>query len=110
MHSTAQHSTAQHSTAQHSTAQGNSLCENHVPKSRIIEIDCLKGIGIILVVLQHCLSFAGEGYSKPSIMILSFHMPLFFFASGIVCSPKDAKDLFAKRMAALLALVFSTAF
>ena len=49
------------------------------PEKRIFWLDIMKGVGILLVVLQHCLP-AGD----LSRFILAFHMPLFFFASGIV--------------------------
>lgn len=71
-------------------------------KNRVTEIDCLKGIGMLLVILQHCISVAGGTESRLSIIILSFHMPLFFFASGFVYKPKEIKELFSSRMATLL--------
>lgn len=46
-------------------------------EKRLDWIDCLKGLGIILVVWGHLnLPRAVE------IIIYSFHMPLFFFISG----------------------------
>ncbi len=50
-------------------------------------IDILKGIGIILVVIGHCLSRKTHG-DLPIDFIYSFHMPLFFIASGIFFSEK----------------------
>lgn len=57
-------------------------------KERIIEIDILKGIGILLVILGHCIPdfpvdlrsdvFAGNLET----WIYRFHMPLFFLCSG----------------------------
>lgn len=44
---------------------------------RDLTIDILKGIGIVLVVLGHTLS------SNLTTMIYLFHMPLFFFVSGM---------------------------
>lgn len=43
-------------------------------------IDSSKGIGIILVILGHCLN---KNY-WPFHIIFTFHMPLFFFLSGMV--------------------------
>lgn len=44
---------------------------------RLVQYDVLKGVGILLVVICH----AGlSGFSKE--FIYTFHMPLFFFASG----------------------------
>ena len=52
-------------------------------------LDVAKGIGIILVVIGHCIPDAStpEGISNKSFAVLfsviySFHMPLFFFISG----------------------------
>ena len=50
---------------------------------RIQYIDIAKGIGILLVVIGHCinsLSFLGK-------WIWSFHMPLFFVISGLCFNP-----------------------
>lgn len=56
-----------------------------VPVSRIGHIDIAKGIGIILVVMGHndfalISSFAHK-------LIYSFHMPMFFFISGMFFKP-----------------------
>ena len=55
-------------------------------KSRSVLIDVLKGIGIILVVLGH-LDTGGQLSRQ---IIFSFHMPLFFFLSGVVTKTKVA--------------------
>ena len=48
--------------------------------NRYLHIDMARGVAMILVVMGHsCLSTQGD-LNK---MILSFHMPLFFFLSGI---------------------------
>lgn len=46
---------------------------------RIETLDIAKGLGIILVVIGHFMSMA----SYPGKVIYSFHMPLFFFISGV---------------------------
>ena len=46
---------------------------------RLEYIDIAKGIGIILVVIGHCIS----GQSIPGMYISAFHMPLFFIISGM---------------------------
>ena len=46
--------------------------------TRFEYIDNMKGIGIILVVIGHCLA----PISIPRVTISSFHMPLFFFLAG----------------------------
>lgn len=55
-------------------------------KERIEWIDIAKGIGIILVIAGHCFYL---GYSYP---LYAFHMPLFFFLSGLLF--KDKKEGF----------------
>ena len=47
---------------------------------RIQYIDTMRGIGIILVILQHCIGSVSEPLSR---FIQAFHMPLFFFISGL---------------------------
>ena len=55
---------------------------------RLKEIDAARGIGIILVVLGHCI----RGFSKTQdpvlkmidVFIYTFHMPIIFFISGIL--------------------------
>ena len=42
-------------------------------------IDVMRGIGILLVMLGHSIATINEPTNK---LILSFHMPLFFFISG----------------------------
>ena len=55
-------------------------------ENRIEWIDIAKGIGIILVIVGHCFYL---GYSYP---LYAFHMPLFFFLSGLLF--KDKKERF----------------
>lgn len=66
-------------------------------KQRYSQYDVLKGIGILLVIICH----AGlSGFPKE--VIYTFHMPLFFFASG--CFFKDYKfgDYLIKNVKQLL--------
>lgn len=77
-------------------------------------LDIAKGIGIILVVIGHCVPDASSpaGISVPAMKILheiiySFHMPLFFFISGFLTfkrdrQPKSRISLIAKRAKRLL--------
>ena len=51
-------------------------------EGRIVSADVLKGIGIILVVLGHT-----THNDELSSWIYHFHMPLFFFLSGVFFSP-----------------------
>jgi acyltransferase len=60
-------------------------------KKREEWIDNLKGLGIILIVLGHC------GFPKGSILVgyvFTFHVPLFFFISGFLFSPKKDANAF----------------
>lgn len=65
--------------------------------SRIQSIDILKGIGILFVLLGHL--------EIPSIVkcwIYGFHMPLFFFASGIFSYKKSFTEVFMKNCKCIL--------
>lgn len=71
-------------------------------KKRIQWIDVAKGIGILLVVFQHCLTATNMMQTNVSLSILSFHMPLFFFLSGYVYRQKDNTLFFADRVKGLI--------
>lgn len=47
---------------------------------RYAHVDVCRGIAILLVVLGHCFQSSGADLNR---VILSFHMPLFFFLSGL---------------------------
>lgn len=58
--------------------------------NRIFHVDVARGIAILLVVLGHsCLTTEGS----LNRMILSFHMPLFFFLSGVFAKKITANQL-----------------
>lgn len=60
------------------------MLENLVrPRQRVDWIDSAKGLGIFLVVLGHAL--APGGWTRTAIW--TFHMPLFFFLSGLTARP-----------------------
>lgn len=76
--------------------------------SRSLTLDIAKGIGIILVVVGHCI----KSYTIPGIFIYAFHMPLFFLISGICFNGEkyqEFKPFFYKRLRQLLvpAVTFS---
>lgn len=75
--------------------------------SRIESLDNAKGIGIILVVIGHCV----DVFSAVSLSISSFHMPLFFMLSGYLFNDNilSLKDLIWKRTKQLMVpfIVFS---
>lgn len=56
-------------------------------------IDIAKGIGIFLVVLGHFAVFASPLYHY----IYLFHMPLFFFISGMFAKPMSIKECLVKN-------------
>lgn len=53
-----------------------------ITTNRIEYIDIAKGLGMILVVVGHCIN----GKTFPGTWIWSFHMPLFFILSGLCFS------------------------
>lgn len=69
---------------------------------RIDWIDVLKGLGMFFVIWGHCLPNNKYRIRK---YILSFHMPLFFFASGLTCHKDlnlDFKTFLKKKIKSLL--------
>lgn len=61
--------------------------------SRVRWINIFKGIGILLVIFEHCLLSAESIVAKT---ILMFHMPLFFYISGYCFNP-DRSEAEARR-------------
>lgn len=64
--------------------------KNHINENKILWVNRAKGIGILLVVLGHVLRglnnagiFVGSIFNNIDYAIYTFHMPLFFFLSGI---------------------------
>jgi len=66
-------------------------------KQRYVQYDILKGIGILLVIICH----AGLG-GFPKEVIYTFHMPLFFFASGCFFKDMPFFDFLLKNTKQLL--------
>ena len=71
----------------------------HYAKKRIHWIDISRGIGIILVMYGHL--FVSDKYNY---LIFAFHMPLFFFISGLVFRPstKSLRETAIKYIKQLL--------
>lgn len=67
-------------------------------------IDILRGIGIIFVVAGH----AGSGTGLPVFSPYSFHMPLFFFLSGIFFKELAPEGFFASILRGGRALILPT--
>ena len=77
-------------------------------QNRDITLDIAKGLGIILVVVGHCIN----DKTIPGIFVYAFHMPLFFFISGVCFNADRYKEFLPflyKRVRQLLvpAIVFS---
>src|SRR3954451_22012656 len=75
---------------------------------RIEWIDRARGIGIILVVVGHALLSTSTGAFARD-MIYAFHMPLFFFLSGLLAGRSQRDDLGhrAARLARTLLVPFA---
>lgn len=75
---------------------------NIQPGNRISWLDILRGIGILLMVYGHI------NYKVPAYMwIYSFHMPLFFFAAGVVYKERPViKDILHRALTILVPYVF----
>ena len=61
--------------------------------NRIEFLDISKGIGIILVVLGHSLNTI----DLPGRWIYSFHMPFFFYISGVLLSGSTTTHFISKK-------------
>jgi len=61
-----------------------------ISKNRVLWIDMAKGYGILFVIIGHL------GIPYITEFIYAFHMPLFFFLSGIVFSVKNSFTTFLK--------------
>lgn len=66
---------------------------------RYFWIDFLKGLAILMVIMGHCI---GSDYPRVVNVINSFHMPLFFFASGLVYRKVDIEACIMKKIKSLL--------
>nr|WP_243435183.1 MULTISPECIES: acyltransferase family protein [unclassified Pseudomonas] len=76
-------------------------------KNRDLSVDVLRGLGILLVVSGH----ASSGATMVAFAPYSFHMPLFFFVSGLFFSEYKVDGVIStitKNVRALL--LYSTAF
>lgn len=78
--------------------------------NRIGFIDSGKGLGIFLVVLGHFYMYSGQFDNHIVKIIYLFHMPLFFFLSGLVTKYVVGSWYFLKKKANRLLLPFGTWF
>ena len=65
-----------------------------MPSHRIEYLDIAKGIGMILVYIGHCRI---PGDNPLFQWIYSFHMPLFFFISGLLFKRRDFSLVMIKK-------------
>jgi len=72
------------------------------PAQRHAWIDALKGWGILLIVVGHVWSLTDVSLFYQ--WLLSFHVPLFFFAAGLTLKQQQGSTLgvFGKRSPTLL--------
>ncbi len=71
-------------------------------KERDLTVDIAKGIGIILVVFGHTVARWGGEHEGLHRFIYSFHMPLFFYLSGIyIASGKDFNSFIKSKFTRL---------
>ena len=69
---------------------------------RLDYVDVAKGIGILLVVLGHCLVFGGSWSSNLFWYIYAFHMPFWFTISGYLYKRKDPSSFMIGKITTLL--------
>lgn len=75
---------------------------NSAASDRLLSADVAKAIAIFLVVVGHH-KFVYESHTNVLIMILSFHMPAFYFISGLFFNPNsNLVDVFRKRIHSLI--------
>lgn len=78
------------------------LTSNIQPGNRISWLDILRGIGILLMVYGH-INYKIPVYN----WIYSFHMPLFFFAAGVVYKSHPViKDILHRALTILVPYIF----
>ncbi|MDN3608485.1 acyltransferase family protein [Vibrio ostreicida] len=65
---------------------------------RIEKIDIVKGIGMLCIILSHCF-ISGTLLHK---WLYSFHIPLFFFVSGLFYKQRSIKELTKTRFNTLI--------
>lgn len=77
--------------------------EKTLTNKRIDYIDLVKGIAIFLMIFAHCYEQLTDEIALNiglSLVISSFHMPIFFIASGFLFNPKKVKSFgeFLKKL------------
>ena len=59
-------------------------------QQRLAWVDSMRGLAILLVVLGHSIGTLTDPMNR---FILSFHMPVFFFVSGLVGRCKNGSEI-----------------
>lgn len=67
-------------------------------QQRIAWLDTAKGLGIIMVILGHCVYTSSIAWNT----IFAFHMPLFFILSGYLFRLKQWKNLLSSKINSLV--------
>ena len=73
----------------------------NITENRIMRLECAdisKGIGILLVIIGHCVYIGGSIHN----WIFSFHMPLFFILSGMFIKDEPVQKFVGKKARTLL--------
>lgn len=68
---------------------------------RIHSVDLCKGVGIILVIVGHCIGYVVPDASYVNDFINSFHMPLFFMLGGVVYKRTGIKRAIVRKILTL---------
>ncbi len=76
------------------------------PAIALLTLDVARGIGILLVVLGHNAVFRESSHGLYEAIYL-FHMPLFFFLSGVTFRLTSPGETVRKRARALLVPYFA---
>lgn len=70
--------------------------------SRIHYIDVSKGIAIVLVILGHCSAYSIGDHSRLFYTIYAFHIPFWFFISGLLYHTRDWQSYFSRKVKSLV--------
>lgn len=74
-----------------------------IEKERDSNIDALKGLGIVLMIIGHVNTPIRD-------IIFSFHMPLFFFVSGFLYKDRSIGEILKRNFKKILIPYFTTCF
>lgn len=69
---------------------------------RLDYVDVAKGLGIFIVVIGHCLTYAGLWSTRLFWYIYAFHMPFWFVISGFLYKRKDPSSYITNKVVSLI--------